>query len=370
VSALRVALDVTAVPEQLTGAGVYVRELARALVQRDDVALELVTRRRDAARWEALAPAAVRAVAPGNRVARLAFGELALGRALRRDAPELLHGPHYTMPRGGELPVVVTIHDLTLVEHPEWHEASKVRYFRRAIGHAARHAALLVCVSEHTAQRLRARYSPACPVVVVPHGVDHERFRPEEPAPGHDAAALAPLAPGERYVLFLGTLEPRKNLVALVEAFDRLAANDRELRLVLAGRAGWGNRPLEEAIDRSGHRARIHRLGYVSDAAAPALLRNAAAVAYPSKEEGFGLPALEALACGAPLVTSADSVMAELAGTAAWSADATPGALAEALSAALAAPGARRAEGIARAAEFTWEQSAAGHVACYRDALA
>jgi glycosyltransferase involved in cell wall biosynthesis len=171
------------------------------------------------------------------------------------------------------------------------------------------------------------------------------------------------------YVLNVGTLEPRKNQPALVAAFSRLAKSDPDLRLVLAGGSGWKGDELDRAIALSGAEERIVRLGYVHDVDVPALLRAASAVAYPSFEEGFGLPALEALACGAPLVTTTGSAMAEVTGDAALLVGANDVAsLADAL-AALIAGGrdveARKAAGIERAGAFTWETSASAHVEAY-----
>ena len=368
---LAVALDASAIPRELTGAGVYVLALAGALAERSDVALSVVTRRGDAARWQGIDGAHVVPIAPDGMAGRLVFGELALGRRVGRlGGCQLLHGPHYTMPRAATLPVVVTIHDLTLLEHPEWHERSKVLFFGQAIRHAARHASALICVSEQTAERLRERLAPSCPVVVAPHGVDHSRFRAVEATPGADAEIRAHLGVADRYLLFLGTLEPRKNVPLLIDAFEQLAANDEELTLVLAGKRGWGNAALDAALARATHRDRIRELGYVPGDLVPALLRGAAAVAYPSAEEGFGLPALEALACGAPLVTSAGSVMAQLAGDAAvLVTEANCEALAEALARARVGDDGRRARGIERAAAFTWDASASAHVVAYREAL-
>lgn len=366
----QIALDVSAVPAQLTGAGVYTYELARALVETGEVRLTLVSRRSDGPRWAALSPERVVAVAPDSTPLRLAFGELGLSRAVSGKAPPvLLHGPHYTMPARPKMPVVVTVHDLTLLEHPEWHERAKVAYFGHAIRHAARHATRLVCVSAHTAARLEALLAPSCPVEVVPHGVDHARFGPEETEPGADAAVLERLGVPSRYLLHLGTVEPRKNLPLLVRAFDELAGRDGELELVIAGNEAWGRAELDAAVATARHGERIRRLGYVAHADVAALLRGAAVVCYPSKEEGFGLPALEALACGAPLITSADSVMSELAGEAAWCFSGGAAELAAAINEALGAPGSRRTVGLERAAGYTWAACAAGHLAVYRQAL-
>ena len=208
------------------------------------------------------------------------------------------HGPHYTMPERARVPRVVTVHDLTFFDHPEWHEQSKVIVFRRAIRVAARRADAIVCVSRRTAQRLEELCGPTGRVFVVPHGVDHERFGPEPPASGmsggtdvvSDDEFLRRLGVRPPYVVFVGTLEPRKAVPDLVAAFDRVAADHAELSLVLAGRPGWGVEAVEQAIGRARYGDRIVRTGYVPDDAVPALLRRAAVAAYPSLEEGFGLP--------------------------------------------------------------------------------
>jgi glycosyltransferase involved in cell wall biosynthesis len=264
----------------------------------------------------------------------------------------------------------VTIHDCTFFDHPEWHLRSKAAFFRRAIRRAARQAGVLICVSQVTAERLHASVPVRAPVVVAPHGVDHARFSPAEPSPGADAAALAELGvPVDRpIVAFVGTLEPRKGVAPLVAAFDELAATRPDPVLVLGGQTGWGLRETERALASARHADRIVRTGYLPDAAVPALLRRAAVVAYPALEEGFGLPALEALACGAPLVTTEGTAMAELAGGAALLVPpGTVGPLTEALDTALdqGRETERRALGLAVAAERTWEASVAEHLRAY-----
>lgn len=373
-SPLRVALDVTAVPADPVGAGRYTIELAVALGRVPSCRLSLVARRDDGERWRRLAPTAeVLAEAPARRPGRLAWGEVVLGSALGRlaVAPEVLHGPHYTLPRRVRCPTVVTVHDVTFLDHPEWHERTKVAYFGRALRQAAR-ADVVVCVSEATAARFRARCRPQGAVAVVPHGVDHDRYRPaaDDVEAAADRANLARLGVRPPYLLHVGTIEPRKDVTRLTAAFDHLAGSRPELSLVLAGKDGWGKEALDEALRAARHADRVHRLGYVDEADLPALVRTAAVVAYPSLEEGFGLPALEALACGTPLVTTAGSVMASLAGDAAVACPTGPAdVLAEGLEEALA-PGAqadrRRAAGLAVAARHTWADAADGHVVAYR----
>lgn len=381
---LAVSLDVSAVPEQPAGAGRYILEIAGQLGRRPELDLTLIARKGDSSRWRCLgAGARVLDPVPTRRPARLAYERSLMGpwiRRLRQPSIEVHHGPHYTMPgRTGPVATVVTIHDLTFVDHPEWHERSKVPVFRQAIRRAARVADAIVCVSELTAERLRVLLAPRGEVFVAPHGVDTGRFGPTDIRPrggGRDAELLsaAGFDLSRRYVLHLGTIEPRKGIVELVEAFAVLARHDGDLDLVLAGLPGWGSGEVERAISASGLGGRIRRLGWVPDELVPALVRSAAVVAYPSYEEGFGLPALETLACGARLVTTAGTAMSEVAGGSAWTA--VPhevASLAEALDRALRATpdevAARRELGLERSAEYTWERAATVHVAAYRCAL-
>jgi glycosyltransferase involved in cell wall biosynthesis len=379
---LRLLLDVSAVPDRPAGAGVYTIELARQLAARDDLDLVLLCRLDDAARWRALAPAAeVAPEVPASRPARLVWEQAVAPRLARRLGVDLWHGPHYTMPLRLAVPAVVTVHDLTFFDHPEWHERSKVVYFRQMIRAAAARAAGTVAVSRFTAARLAEVAAPRAPVTVAPHGVDHERFSPPPADPAaragveaSDWALLAPHGIRDPYVAFQATLEPRKDVPTLVRAFAAIARDHPDLQLVLAGGDGWGAAQVRDAVARSGAASRILRPGYLPDPAVPALFRRAAAVAYPSLVEGFGLPVLEAMACGAPVVTTTGSATEEVAGDAALLV--APGdapALARALRAVLDDPpvAARlRAAGPARAAPFTWEASAAVHVAAYEAATA
>ena len=366
---MNIVVDVSAVPANPAGAGRYIVELARSLAARGDVELTLISRHRDAARWFAPNTLVVPAV-PNRRPIRLAWEQLFLPRRLRALGGDVFHGPHYTMPERARLPRVVTIHDLTFFDHPEWHERAKVPFFRRAITVAARRADAIVCVSATTAQRLGERIPTTVPIHVIPHGVDHDRFRPEEPVAGHDLSVLSGLGVHPPYVAFVGTVEPRKDVPSLVRAFDRVAGRHPSLSLVIAGTVGWGEEELTRAVGRMAHRDRVIRTGFVADDAVAALLRQAAAVAYPSLEEGFGLPALEALACGGPLVTTTGTAMAEVASGAALLVP--PGdvdALAEALDELVVGGpevARRRGDGLLTAARYNWEATAEGHVDVYR----
>jgi glycosyltransferase involved in cell wall biosynthesis len=368
---MRVLLDVSAVPPDPRGAGFYVIELARGLARVESVDLVLLARRRDTARWDGWAPGAeLHAVVPGPRPVRLAWEQVEGPRTAERLGVDVWHGPHYTLPLRVRRPAVVTVHDLTFLEHPEWHERAKVRFFRHMIPAAAAKATTRVCVSAHTAARLAALTGSDRDTVVIPHGVDHARFHPGGDPEG-DLAALAVLGVTPPYVAFVGTIEPRKNVPALVAAFARIAGAHAGLRLVLAGGDGWGREDVDRAVRDSGMEHRIVRTGYVSHDVVPALFRQAACVAYPSFEEGFGLPALEAMACGAPLVATRGSSVEEFVGDAAVLADAPDAAaVADALTAALepAAAARLRAAGPVRAARYTWDDSVKAHVDVYERA--
>lgn len=368
-----VAIDVSAITPHSGGAGTYVHELV-AKLPGNGVAPVLVTRRSDRASW----PNALRLVAraPQHRPLRLAWEQVALRRVLRRRAPEarLLHSPHYTMPlraplsRRVAVASVVTIHDLTFFTHPDEHDEAKRLVFRRAIRYAARHADALVCVSDRTARELNEHVRVDVPVSVISHGIDHRRFAPPTADTQHnDTALLRSLALERPFVLFLGTISPRKNVANLLRAYELLCRDGlRDIDLVLAGGAWPGQLDRLPAVSAG----RVHQLGFVPHELVAPLYRAAAVVAYPSLSEGFGLPVLEALACGAPVVTTSGSVMEELAADAVIAVDP--------LRCDAIATGLRRAlDGVAppvgvrltTAARYSWEESARCHADLYGSML-
>ena len=374
---LRVSLDASAVPDHPTGAGRYVLELASRLSKADGVDLFVLCRRGDAERWQAAGAVTVIDRAPPARPVRLAWEQVELPRILEQLEVAVHHGPHYTMPVRASAPKVVSVHDMTFFDHPEWHERAKVMFFRRAIRTAAAKANAIVTASQSAAERIREVLNPDNEPYLIPHGVDHHRYHPLDPADGDaaqaDEAARSKLGVRQPYVTFVGTLEPRKDVPNLVRAFDKVAARMPDLRLVLAGAPGWGMEAIEAAISSSKHRSRVKRVGYITEEDKVALLRGAAAVAYPSIEEGFGLPVLEALACGGPLVTTSGSAMAEVVDDAAFLfPPCNVGELAGALET-MVRGGAeveqRRQRGFELAATFTWEASAAAHLAVYRSVV-
>ncbi|MGA7834304.1 MAG: glycosyltransferase family 1 protein [Acidimicrobiales bacterium] len=366
---MKVALDVSAVPVRVAGAGRYIVEIARRLPARG-VETTLVSRRNDAERWREFSPSAtVAPLVPDGRVARLATEATLLARSSVARTSDVWHAPHYTMPHGTRTPTVVTVHDLTFFTNPEWHERSKVVFFRRAIRYSAEHARVLVSVSAFSARLIEEIMPAHAPIVVAPLGVELGQFEqssPDDPELFH----ARDLRVGAPYILFVGTVEPRKGLDVLLAAFGEVARDDDSVELWLAGQIGWGEGPIESAFAAHPGKERIRRLGYVDDALLAALYRGAAVVAYPSRGEGFGLPVLEALACGAQVVTTHGTVMEEVAGDAARLVPVGDAhALATAIEAALRASREERVEAArrarTRAEHFTWNACVDQHLVAY-----
>lgn len=363
-SPLRVSVDITSLLEARTGVGVFTDELVSGLARRADIDLGVFAvswRGRD--RLPAVAPpgATVHTRPMPARVAREAWRrvDLPTARQLARPA-DVVHGPNFVVPPGGGAAEVVTVHDLTALRFPEMCTADVLAWpglLRRAL----RRGAWVHTVSEHVAGEVREAFPEAGErVVAVPNGV-----RPS----GLDAAADP--ADG-RFVLALGTVEPRKDLPTLVAAFDELAATDAELQLVIAGADGLAADQLRQAIAAATHRDRIVRLGTVSDERRATLLQGARVVAYPSRYEGFGLVPLEAMAAGTPVVATRVGAIPEVVGDAAVLVpEQDAAALAAGIASVLDDDGLRgelAARGHQRVAHHTWERTVDGIVDLYRQA--
>jgi glycosyltransferase involved in cell wall biosynthesis len=272
------------------------------------------------------------------------------------------------------VPSVFTVHDLAFLVEPRTHLPTNRLYLAAMMPRYVRAATAVIADSEATRRDLLRYYRlPPERVRVVHLGVEPQ-FRPLDAAAAR-AQVMQRHGLVAPYVLFVGTLEPRKNVRALLAAFACLvqarsdANGSSPLQLVIAGAPGWWYDDLFRWVRARGLDSLVHFLGRVADADLPALYSACAAFAYPSLYEGFGLPPLEALACGAPVVCSDRSSLPEVVGDAALQVDPTrPAALAAALRRVLDDESLRqslRARGLARAAGFTWERTAAGTLAVY-----
>ena len=370
---LRVLVDATAIPPDRGGVGRYVEELLPALT-RLDVTLGVVAQRRDANRLAARAPDAQVLLAPAGverRPVRIAWEQTGLPLVARRWRASVLHSPHYTMPVVADVPVAVTLHDATFFSHPDVHSTVKGRFFRTATRRAVRRAAALVVPSEATGREVR-RFVGGDPARfhVAYHGVDTAVFHPVEAA--ERARVRATLGIDDRpYVAFLGTLEPRKNVPALVRGWVEASHRRPDApALVLAGGPGWDDEvtPTLAAVPAP---LVARRIGYLPLGDLAGFLGGAEVVAYPSLGEGFGLPVLEAMACGAAVLTSRELSLPEVGGEAVAYCATDDRSVAVGLQALLDDAARRRALGqaaVARAAEFTWDASAAAHLSAYRAA--
>lgn len=282
-----------------------------------------------------------------------------LPRFLRRERLKIFHGTNHQIPLVGSCPSIVTIHDLSLLLHPDSHERRAVRRGRIFLPRVARRASLIITPTESVRREVIEHLGVSVDKVVAIHEAARACFYP---ATDEEATEVrARLGVETDFVLCVATLEPRKNLPRLLTAFgELLRATNTKSQLVLVGRKGWLVGDLMRRMDDFGERVRW--LGYVSDADLRALYSSCKLFVYPSLYEGFGLPPLEAMSCGAPVVASRIASIAEVTGDAACLVAPTD---AEALAHTLVElwhDGAARIElatrGIRRAREFTWKRTA------------
>jgi glycosyltransferase involved in cell wall biosynthesis len=354
-----------------TGIGRYTRELVRALAQ--EVGPGLVVLHPAGEPWRSAIDARVDRLETRAR-SRAAWELGARRRLLSGHAFDVFHGPDFCLPRNAATAGVVTIHDVAFLDQPEL-VAPRARLLYSALARgAARRARRVVCGSTHSAERIAARLGvPPVRLRVVPPGVS-AIF-----APGDGRAAADKLPPdcrallrGRRHVLGVGTLEPRKNFAALAEAVARARAAGEDVALVLAGADGRGAREVRRQVARAVGEANAW-FGSPGDETLADLYRSAAAVGVVSLYEGFGLPVIEALACGAPVFAVDRGPLAETAAGAAQLAESPEStSIARALLAVLRAPEAlrdeRRRRGLARADELRWPAIARATLAVYEEA--
>ncbi len=279
-------------------------------------------------------------------------------------AVDVIHATGMAVPPRSA-PLVVTVHDLAFIDEPGHSTSRGLRFFHRSIDLARAHADVVVCPSRSTLDDCVRHGFDERRLVLVPwgieaHGVDSSRV----------AGARARFGLAGRYVLWAGTIEPRKNLPVLLDAFTRVAERDRDITLVLAGPTGW-NESIGDRVAALGDRVRS--LGFVDRPALEALMAGAELFCFPSRREGFGLPVLEAMAAGTAVITSSGTSTAEVVGECGITIDRDD---VEGLAAAiselldddterdrLAAAGRDRAERV-----FTWEATATALVSAYERA--
>ena len=378
---MRVGLDVSLVPGERAGGGQYAWQLARALpavdpatsyvlypvfyhiVHPDYARAELPHAPNVSVAFRRLPAPLVRALWAAETPGWLK--EIALG------AVDVVHSTTFCVPRlRGRTRLVVTIYDLSFVTHPEFHLEANVRHCLAGTRAAIERADAIIAISEHTRRDLVERLgAPAERIVVTPLAAD-PALRPVSDRARRDEVRRRYRLP-ERFALYLGALEPRKNLLRLLEAYAALDERQRrEVRLVVAGASGWLNDSVHAQVEKLGLGPAVCFAGYVAGDDMAALYSLADVFVYPSLYEGFGLPVLEAMACGTPVVTSNVASLPEVTGDAAIlvapeEVDGIRDALSRVLDdATLRADLSRR--GLARAAQFSWDRCARQTLDVYR----
>ncbi len=375
-----VVLNSSALLAPLTGIGRYVHELAQALHD-----LEVPLRHFVGGRWRDQLPAVqsgdgkgrqavVQRVAniPGARYWNRRLMNYQFGKGVKSRRADVYHEPNY-LSFDFDGPVVVTSHDASWVRYPEAHPAVRVKRMNEEFPRSLERAQRIVVVSDFVAREMVEIFGVAqSRLRTVHHGVS-PRFRPAGEAATREFCTRVNIQHGH-YVLAVGTLEPRKNLAVLLDAYKRLPPRLAEsFPLVVAGATGWNHAAVDHQLLAMQRAGQIRLLGHVAEADLPLLYAASALFVYPSIYEGFGLPPLEAMASGVPVVVADRASLPEVVGNAAIRMDPSdPVALSEHLTELLEDPALRLGmarSGLARAQTFTWQKCAEETLAVYREVL-
>lgn len=361
-----VAIDVTTLRGHISGVGYYtariVEHLARSVGKEVSELLLLSN-----GPVERSLPGAARLVQDLRFPIRSVWMQFLLPLLLRKLRPDLVHYTNYLAPAVSSGAYVVSIHDMSLTRTPQHHTLKKRLLTASLVPKVARGARLVLTPSHATTRDVVEDIGlPEDRVVSIPYAAA-EMFRPVTERPSH-AGLDAP------YFLFVGTIEPRKNLVRLIDAFSAFAREVPGVNLVLAGQRGW---KCEDIYARAAQPDVAHRtliLDYVNEASLPSLYSHALACVYPSLFEGFGFPVVEAMACGTPVLTSNTTSLGEIGKGAALLVDPLdPTAISAGLRALARSRELRedlREKGLARAAAFSWEETGRRTLSAYRQAIA
>lgn len=372
---MRIGIDATALPQRPVGAGNYIIQLIRAFAQQTDRVEFVVFIQRHGVPLLQVSehPGFKLVILPDHHpVIRLLWEQTVFPLLAARYKLDLLHSLHYTMPLAYPGRTVVTFHDMTFFLFPHLHTLPKRYFFRFFIQFSRRRATAIIADSESTRQdAIRLTGVPAGKIHTILLGVTPD-FHPEYNPAVLQAVRQKYNLP-ERFVLFVGLLEPRKNLPTLLQAFASLSPQEPEVKLVIVGRQGWMYDKALQLVHSLCLEDRVHFTGYVDQSDLPGVYNLAEVAVYPSIYEGFGLPVLEAMACGTPVITTDVSSMPEIAAEAGVLVP--PGdilALAQAIEGLLFNPGERQRRsdlGLQRAAHFTWQRTANETLKVYANVL-
>ena len=368
-------VDLSAAAQERAGLGRYAASLAQALLALGEPLEAFVNDPRGSRLAVPLSALPTRTVRLSRKPWRLRaaatyFGGPSLDGVFA--GVSVFHATEHLLPRLRHVPSVFTLHDIAYLRYPQYHLLQNRLFLSLMMPRFLAQAQRIIAISESTRREALAAYrlDPA-KIEVVPEGVE-PRF-----APVRDAGLLADVRARyelpARFILFVGTIEPRKNLRTLLEAYAALRPNAPEVGLVIAGGKGWLYADFFNQLQALGLESQVRLTGFVPDDDLPALLSAAEAFVYPSVYEGFGLPPLEAMACGTPVLCSDASSLPEVVGQAGLLLPPTDAAAwAAALQRILSDAPLRadlRERGLARARQFTWEAAAKHTLAVYKQAV-
>ncbi|MHC4915569.1 MAG: glycosyltransferase family 4 protein [Planctomycetota bacterium] len=374
---MRIGYDATLLREQPAGVEKTVAALLRAMVEldTDDEFLVYCGRTFKPPPWLERQNVRLRRMLfpSGWRLARVFWQQLRLPFKAAGDNVEVFHGPAYVLPQYIHAPAVLGAADAIALTHPHLCKRGTAAHLKRFLAKSCRLAGRVITPTEASAEALsRTTETPREKFRVIPHGIDPAFKRVEER--GELERVRAELGLPERFAVFVGQVEPKKNLIQLVKAFFA-ARMHRGLphKLLIVGKLGWKWKPVVREIRGLGQGTNILFTGYVRDEVLPMLYNMADALLFPSIVEGFGIPVLEAAACGTPVLTSRDPALLEVGGEAALAVDAASlPALREGIEMVLSDQelrGRLAKAGPARAKEFTWERAARETLAVYAELL-
>jgi glycosyltransferase involved in cell wall biosynthesis len=305
---------------------------------------------------------------------RLVWMQAQLPFLLKRDRVDVLHSPCYNVPLVSGVPSVVTVHDMTSSLFPKQFVLKHRLIYSTMVPLSARKAARIIAVSGQTRDDITRIFNVAAEKIDVIHEGVNKKFYPRDK--GETDRISEKYGLEKDYILFIGTLQPRKNLVYLVKAFDlfnRTSNKDGKYELVIAGKKGWFYKEIFSTVEKLGLASRVRFLGHVPEEDLPALYTGASLFVFPSLYEGFGLPPLESMACGTPVIASNTSCFPEVLGDSAVLVDPNDVSMLASEMARILYDGILGEKmvslGFARAKEFTWEKMARETIQTYRSAL-